>query len=277
MKVPILCYHSCNAGDSYATDDHIALAADLRAIYRLGFRVVPLDWVVEALLGEREPIAKAVALTCDDGVDLDWIDADHPTYGRRRSFANIIRDFVAETGERDPPVEMTSFVVASPTTRKELEVACLAGLDWWNDTWWRDAERERRDEDREPQLRSRASAGRPRRAARPAERRLQARRYVRRLRGAGGRRIRVHRRSDRAARRATSRIRTDRRRSTCATTYLPSAARRSACAPPSRSTMPTSTVESDRWYLPRFTHGASDTSTLEDLERILRESELEPQ
>jgi hypothetical protein len=70
VKVPILCYHSCNAGNDYATDDHSALAADLRAIYRLGFRVVPLDGV----------------------------DADHPTYGPRRSFANIIRDFTDDAG-----------------------------------------------------------------------------------------------------------------------------------------------------------------------------------
>ena len=82
MKVPILCYHSCHAGNDYATDDHIALAEDLRTIYRRGYRVVPLDWIVEALLGDRGPLERCVALTCDDGVDLDWVDADHPTYGR---------------------------------------------------------------------------------------------------------------------------------------------------------------------------------------------------
>jgi len=140
MKVPILCYHSCNAGDSYATDDHIALASDLRTIRESGFRVVPLDWIVGAVLGERDPLRNCVGLACDDGVDLDWRDAEHPSFGWRRSFANIIRDFSAEVGPIFPPVEMTSFVIASPRVRKELEVACLGGLNWWNDTWWRTAE-----------------------------------------------------------------------------------------------------------------------------------------
>src|SRR5207237_10228599 len=56
VRVPIICYHSCHAGNDYASDDHHALAADLRTIHRRGYRIVPLDWVGESLLGEREPI-----------------------------------------------------------------------------------------------------------------------------------------------------------------------------------------------------------------------------
>ena len=276
MKVPILCYHSCNAGDSYATDDHIALAADLRAIYRLGYRVVPLDWVVEALLGEREPIAKVVALTCDDGVDLDWIDADHPTYGRRRSFANIIRDFVAETGEVDPPVEMTSFVVASPTIRKELEVACLAGLDWWNDTWWRDANAsgvmkiESHSYDHVHPLAGRVAQ----RDQRRGDFRLvdtfddceaqvaAASRYIEDRSGCRPRYFAY------PYGQASEYLRE---------TYFPMRGAEIGLRAAFSIDHAYATAESDRWYLPRFTHGASDTSTPEDLERILRESKLEPQ
>lgn len=271
MKATILCYHSCNVGTDYATDDHIALAADLRAIYRLGFRVVPLDWIVQALLGERAPLEGSVALTCDDGVDLDWFDADHPRFGRRRSFANILRDFVAEEGGRDPPVEMTSFVIASPTTRKELEVACLAGLDWWNDTWWRDAEasgvmsieshsydhvhplagrvaqRDQRKgdftlvdtfEDCEAQVAAAsaciaARSGRtPRHFAYPYG---QASAYLRDV-------------------------------------YLPERGSEIGLRAAFSIEHAHVTAESNRWFLPRFTHGASDTSTPEDLERILLRS-----
>jgi peptidoglycan/xylan/chitin deacetylase (PgdA/CDA1 family) len=35
---------------------------------------------------------------------------------------------------------MTSFVIASPAARKELEVTCLAGHPWWSDDWWCDAD-----------------------------------------------------------------------------------------------------------------------------------------
>ena len=270
MQVPILCYHSCNAGDGYSSDDHIALAADLRTIRRLEFQIVPLDWIVQALLGERGPLQASVALTCDDGVDLDWIDADHPTYGRRRSFANILRDFAEEAGACDPPLEMTSFVIASPVARRELALACLGGLDWWNDTWWRSADesgtmkieshsydhvhplagsvaqRDQRKgdftlvdtfEDCEAQVAGASAyiAGRigraPRHFAYPYG---QASDYLRR-------------------------------------TYLPE--RGPAIGLRAAFSIEHACVseQSDRWFLPRFTHGAADMSTPEDLERILED------
>jgi hypothetical protein len=140
VNVPIICYHSCRAGHDYASDDHLALAADLRPSHRLGHRIVPLHWGVESLLGEREPLSNCVALTCDDGVSLDWQDAVHPTFGWRQSFANILSEFSDEVGAAQPNVEMTSFVIASPEARKELEVTCLAGLPWWSDDWWHEAD-----------------------------------------------------------------------------------------------------------------------------------------
>ncbi len=271
MRVPILCYHSCHAGDGYATDDHIALASDLRTIHARGLRVVPLDWVVEALLGEREPLQRSVALTCDDGVDLDWVDADHPTFGRRRSFANILRDFAAENGLTDRIPEMTSFVVASPVARKELEVSCLAGLDWWNDTWWRDAEesgvmrvenhsldhvhpgagrvaqRDQRKgdfslvdtfEDCEAQVAQASSiiearsGRRPRNFAYPYG---QASAYMR-------------------------------------GTYMPTRGAEIGLRAAFSIDHALVTEHSDRWYLPRYTHGTSDMSAPADLERVLTES-----
>ena len=142
MKVPILTYHSNNiSGNDYATNDHVALADDLRTIARLGLRIVPAQEVVDVLLGEAPSarVENAVALTFDDGSYFDWHDMPHPSCGPQRGFAGILRDFVAATGAQ---AHATSFVIVSPEARAVLDVTCMAGLDWWRDDWWRDAARE---------------------------------------------------------------------------------------------------------------------------------------
>ena len=142
MRVPILAYHSNNVGgNDYADNDHVALAADLRRIHAAGLRIVPLARVVDVLLGAapESTVDNAIALTCDDGSWFDWHDLDHPTCGPQRSFANILRDFAAETGAE---AHMTSFVIVSPDARAILDRTCLIGRGWWSDDWWRDAERE---------------------------------------------------------------------------------------------------------------------------------------
>ncbi|WP_347260202.1 polysaccharide deacetylase family protein [Rudaea sp.] len=142
MKVPILTYHSSNIdGNDYATNNHVALAEDLRTIARLGLRIVPAARVVDVLLGAAPPgeVENAVALTCDDGSYFDWHDMEHPRHGAQRGFAGILRDFAAQTGRR---AQMTSFVIVSPAARAVLDVTCMAGRDWWRDDWWREAARE---------------------------------------------------------------------------------------------------------------------------------------
>ncbi|MBN8887509.1 MAG: polysaccharide deacetylase family protein [Rudaea sp.] len=136
MKVPILTYHSNNiAGNDYATNDHVALAEDLRTIARLGLRIVSAAEVVDALLGATpaSSVDNAVALTFDDGSYFDWYDMEHPHYGTQRGFAGILRDFAAATGMR---AHATSFVIVSPAARAVLDVTCMAGRDWWRDEWW---------------------------------------------------------------------------------------------------------------------------------------------
>jgi hypothetical protein len=141
MRVPVLAYHSNNVGgNDYADNDHVALAADLRTIHGLGLRIVPLSRVVDTL--DQPPTATldgAVALSFDDGSWFDWHDLDHPTCGRQRGFAGILRDFVAETGAF---VHATSFVIVSPDARAILDRTCLIGRGWWSDDWWPEAERE---------------------------------------------------------------------------------------------------------------------------------------
>jgi hypothetical protein len=142
MRVPVLAYHSNNVGgNAYADNDHVALAADLRTIHGLGLRIVPLSRVVDALLGAAPESAldSAVAISFDDGSWFDWHDLDHPTCGPQRSFANILRDFSAETGT---DVHATSFVIVSPDARAILDRTCLIGRGWWGDEWWPEAERE---------------------------------------------------------------------------------------------------------------------------------------
>lgn len=271
MKVPIICYHSCHAGNDYTTDDHLAMATDLRIIDRLGFRVVPLDWVVQSALGERECLRDCVALTCDDGVDLDWHDANHPTFGWRRSFANILSDFGKEVGDAQPTLEMTAFVIASPDARKELEVSCLAGHHWWTDGWWQDADasgvlrienhswdhvhpgatvvaqREQRKgdftlvnsfEDCEAQIA---------RAAKFIEERIGRRtQYFAYPYGQSSTYLRE--------------------------VYFPNFGALYGVRAAFSIDHDYVTSESDRWYLPRFTHGTPELATIEDFERILMRS-----
>jgi len=142
MRVPVLAYHSNNVGgNAYAENDHVALAADLRTIHGLGLRIVSLSRVVDALLGgaPESALDNTVAISFDDGSWFDWHDLDHPTCGPQRSFANILRDFAAETGAT---VHATSFVIVSPEARAILDQTCLISRGWWGGEWWREAERE---------------------------------------------------------------------------------------------------------------------------------------
>jgi peptidoglycan/xylan/chitin deacetylase (PgdA/CDA1 family) len=146
MQIPILSYHSHTiAGNTYETNDHVALYEDLRTIQTLGFQVVPLRWVAEWVLGQREDSAvyRSVALSFDDGADADYYDVDHPQYGHQRSFFNILRDFQEEFGPlAQPHLHATSFVIASPKVREELDVRCLSeiGLKGMSDKWWREVQ-----------------------------------------------------------------------------------------------------------------------------------------
>lgn len=142
MRVPVLAYHAVNiAGNDYATNDHVAFAADLRLIDDLGLRIVPLKWVVEQILGLADrDLERCVALTCDDGSDFDFRDLEHPKYGLQRSLLSCLRDFVSERGpEAQPNLHLTSFVIASPEARERMDQACLAGQGWMNENWWHEA------------------------------------------------------------------------------------------------------------------------------------------
>jgi hypothetical protein len=142
MRIPVLTYHAVNiSGNDYANNDHVAFAADLRLIDDLGLRIVPLHWVVDALLGDTQrALEDCVALTCDDGTDFDFFDLDHPEHGTQRSLYNCLLDFIGERGiDAQPDLHLTSFVIASREAREHLDRQRLWGRDWISDRWWRQA------------------------------------------------------------------------------------------------------------------------------------------
>ena len=128
-------------GNDYRASDLRALASDLRQITEAGFRIVPLRTVVDAWLANRghELDGKLVALTCNGGGDFDYLDLPHPTAGTQRSVFNILRDFAAESPGKQPELNVTSFVIASPEARTALDATCMVGKGWWTDAWWGEA------------------------------------------------------------------------------------------------------------------------------------------
>jgi Polysaccharide deacetylase len=138
MRVPVLTYHAVNiAGNDYATNDHAAFAADLSLIDEMGLRVIPLSWVVDQVLGTaHRDLSNAVALTCDDGTDLDFFDIDFPPHGLQRSFYNCILDRLDNPQNTQPNLHLTCFVIASPEAREHLDRECIVGRDWMSERWW---------------------------------------------------------------------------------------------------------------------------------------------
>lgn len=139
MRVPVLTYHAVNiSGNEYASNDLRAFAADLRLIDELGLRIVPLHWVVEQVIGTADrDLDRCVALTCDDGSALEFHDLDYPGQGMQRSLYHSLLDFIAERGAAaQPDLHLTSFVIASPQAREQMDRGCLYGRGWMNDDWW---------------------------------------------------------------------------------------------------------------------------------------------
>jgi peptidoglycan/xylan/chitin deacetylase (PgdA/CDA1 family) len=142
MRIPILTYHASHvSGNTYASNDRLALEADIGRITARGFTIWPLHKVIAAWLDDPARLEglRIVALTCDDGTDFDFHDLPHPAFGTQRSVLNVLRQFHAAHPGEQPLLNITSFVVASPEARTELDKSCLVGRGWWNDGWWADA------------------------------------------------------------------------------------------------------------------------------------------
>jgi len=140
FRAPVLTYHSQNIrGSGPAGNDHAALRGDLEALHSSGFRVVPLERLLDGLDGRipgRE-LVRTVCLTFDDGCDFDVRDLDFPGHGPQRSFLGIMQDFIgSHGGDAQPDLHATSFVIASPEARRIIDSRSLFGKGWISDDWW---------------------------------------------------------------------------------------------------------------------------------------------
>ena len=140
-RVPVLTWHGYNVfGNTYETNDLIAFAEDLRIIDEAGFAVIPLVEVARWVRGERADFSQygrpVVALSCDDGTDYDWRDLKHPVHGAQTSFASSLRAFQAQLPGAQPSLTMTSFVIASPSARAQIDRGAMNAQGALNDDWW---------------------------------------------------------------------------------------------------------------------------------------------
>ena len=138
MAIPILTYHSARiGGNDYGSNDHVAFREDLRLLDSMGFKISELSDIVTRLRSGAGARPNEVAITLDDGVDFDFLDLPHPTWGNQRSMLNIMRDFIGEFGRgAQPHMHATSFVIVSPAARKQIDRTCLVNRDWYTDDWW---------------------------------------------------------------------------------------------------------------------------------------------
>ena len=144
MKAAILTYHSQNiAGSETGNNDHVALAADLDALHAAGYQFVSLATLIASIytdisLASDKPV---ICLTFDDGCDYDVRSLEFPGHGLQTGLLQIMEDFVEQHGAHaQPGLHATSFVIASPDVRKQIDRNSLFGRNHLSDDWWSKAE-----------------------------------------------------------------------------------------------------------------------------------------
>lgn len=142
-SIPVLTYHSNNVQEnSYSGNDHIALETDLRVIDEYGLRLISLSQLADWLEGRIpfEEVRNGIAITIDDGSWLDFHNVLHPTCGPTTSMFNILQDFRRHAVSDRHRFHISSFVIASPEARVELDKKNLIGKGWWGHDWWKRAQ-----------------------------------------------------------------------------------------------------------------------------------------
>ena len=142
----ILTFHSHNvSGDSYATNDHVALDATLTTLERLGIPVLRLVDVARRLRARTFDSlpSRFACITFDDGSDYDWRDIAFPGHGLQRSMFSILRShsrsLLGLAWLRR--AHATTFVIASPDARREIAMSSLGDATLMTDAWWAKAQR----------------------------------------------------------------------------------------------------------------------------------------
>jgi Polysaccharide deacetylase len=142
MRVPILAYHSANiAGNEYSNNDHVAFEQDLKTIAEMGLRIVPIKWVVAALLGDdSRDLSNAVGITCDDAPSYDFYDLIHPEFGPQKSLIGLLKDF-KEGNASASDAHITCFAIASAQARSQIGDVCLLKSSLMTEDWWTESNR----------------------------------------------------------------------------------------------------------------------------------------
>ncbi len=136
----ILTWHSIHVHDNrYRGNDLVAFSSDIEALDRLGWTILPLT---EARARARRATLpeRCAVLTLDDGSVMDYHAFDHPTCGPQTSVLDRLRAFstTADPGAGHVP-HVTTFVIASPEARAELDRRVTMELGVWGEDWWRAA------------------------------------------------------------------------------------------------------------------------------------------
>jgi len=140
---PILTYHAQNVfGNDYGENDHVALRVDLQLIQEAGFRVLPLQRLVDTLLGRTasQALSRAICITFDDGCLAEVDDLHFAEHGEQPSFERCLREFRQQFASEQVETSATTFVIADEVTREAIDRQALAGQGWMTDAWWAQAQ-----------------------------------------------------------------------------------------------------------------------------------------
>ncbi len=142
--IPILTYHAgLIEGSDYDQNDHVAFAEDLNVIARLNLRIVPLQWLADALLQQRswQSLQNCIAISCDDGTVFDAVaDRSFGEFGPQPSLLSILQKWVGQDPAARCDAHITSFVIASEQARAVMDRECLFNRNDIHHHWWRDAQ-----------------------------------------------------------------------------------------------------------------------------------------
>lgn len=133
----ILTWHSNRVlGNEYPDNDLVAFSHDLRALDQLGWTILPLETALDGLTTGCLP-DRPVVLTADDGALLDFGSFEHPTWGTQAGLLMRLQELLAKglIDRRHQPV-ISSFVIASPAARVEMDEKITGGLNLLPDDWW---------------------------------------------------------------------------------------------------------------------------------------------
>ncbi len=132
-----LCFHSGNPLD------YLVLPEVLDRLVAKRIPVISALQLSQALRQQRtsELPEHVCCLTFDDGQDMDFVDVLHPTHGQQPSFYSIMQAALARHRALDASYQLhaTSFVIASPLARAQIQEKEMLGYPWMSDRWWNPA------------------------------------------------------------------------------------------------------------------------------------------